>query len=479
MDNSTKKHKFFQRRFINLSLTLFFGLALSILFFFIIYYSKDVNIGIGKVINAVKPFIYGAVIAYLLTPMCNYIENLLKKITKKNGAGSTEKSEAIISAVSILLSMCIAFLAIYVLMSLVIPQFVVSLTLIVDNFDTYYDTVTDWLNNFFKDNDLLHDYAETVTASISSTLDKWLQTELLPNTKTLISNVSSGVLSAFSIVKNLFIGIIVAIYFLNSRKSFAAQARIFTHSLFSEKTANKIVKEVRFTNKMFMGFISGRILDSTIIGCLCFIGFSILDMPYTLLISVIVGVTNIIPFFGPFIGGIPSAFLILMASPVKCLWFIIFIIILQQIDGNIIGPKILGDKTNLSSFWVLFAILFFSGLFGFIGMIIGVPVFAVIYHLAQELIMLGLKRTGYTPSKEDADVSRLNKYLEKKETEDDFENQPEIILHNNNSNTNDNNSNTNDNNKNNNKYNNPGNISKNGNKKLANADAAKQTPDNK
>lgn len=417
-NNSTgRKQKFFQRKFINLSLTLFLGIALSMIFFFIIYYSQSVNLSIGKVINAIKPFIYGAVIAYLLIPMCNYIEKLIKKFILKNKPISDEKKETVISVISIFLSLCIAFLVIYALMSLIIPQFVVSLTLIVDNFDTYYDTLTDWLNDFFKDNDLLHDYAETITVSISSTVEKWLQTELLPNTKSLLTNVSSGVLSAFSIVKNLFIGIIVSIYFLNSRKSFAAQARIFTHAVFKEKTADKIIKEVRFANKMFMGFISGRILDSTIIGCLCFIGFSILDIPYPLLISVIVGVTNIIPFFGPFIGGIPSAFIILMASPVKCLWFVIFIIILQQIDGNIIGPKILGDKTNLNSFWVLFAIMLFSGLFGFMGMIIGVPVFAVIYHLAQELIMMGLKRTGYAPSYEDAEVSMMNKYLEKNESE--------------------------------------------------------------
>ena len=136
-------------------------------------------------------------------------------------------------------------------------------------------------------------------------------------------------------------------------------------------------------------------------------------MPYPLLISVVVGVTNIIPFFGPFIGGIPAGFIILMVSPIKCLWFVIFIVILQQIDGNIIGPKIVGELTNLNSFWVLFAIMVFSGLFGFVGMLVGVPVFAVIYHLAQELIMRGLKRTGYVPTPEDAEVSLLNDYLEK------------------------------------------------------------------
>ena len=176
---------------------------------------------------------------------------------------------------------------------------------------------------------------------------------------------------------------------------------------------------------MFMGFISGRLVDSTIIALLCFIGLSIMRMPYPLLVSVLVGVTNVIPFFGPFIGGIPSAFIILMASPTKCIWFIIFIVILQQIDGNIIGPKILGEMTNLSSFWVLFAIMLFSGLFGFVGMLIGVPVFAVIYHLIQELIMKGMKRTGYVPAPEDAELSKLNEYLANKEQSDKQTDTPE------------------------------------------------------
>lgn len=410
--------KFLQRKYINISLTIFLGLALSLTFFFAIYNARDLNLGFGKLIGALKPFIYGAILAYLLVPVCNFFErNCIHMLS--NTKLPKKKIKKISSISSIVLSFTLASLIIYILLSLIIPQFIVSLSTIVGNFDWYYANITNWINDFFKNNQLLHDYAETITASISSTAEKWLQTELLPNAKTLVSNLSNGVLGAFSIIKNVFIGIIVSIYLLLSRKSFLAQAKICTHAIFKDKIANKIIKEVNYTNKMFMGFISGRLLDSTIIGCLCFIGFTILKIPYPLLISVIVGVTNVIPFFGPFIGGIPAGFIILMASPIKCLWFIIFIVILQQIDGNIIGPKIVGEKINLNSFWVLFAIMLFSGLFGFAGMLVGVPIFAVIYHLIQELVMLGLKRTGYEATPEEAEASFLNEYLEKQQKENE------------------------------------------------------------
>ena len=146
------------------------------------------------------------------------------------------------------------------------------------------------------------------------------------------------------------------------------------------------MKEARYIHKVFGGFIIGKIVDSIIIGILCFLGLSVMNMPYTLLVSVIVGVTNVIPFFGPFIGAIPSALLILLVSPIQCLYFLIFILVLQQFDGNILGPKILGDTTGISSFWVLFSILLFGGLLGFVGMIVGVPIFAVFYRLLGDFI---------------------------------------------------------------------------------------------
>lgn len=416
MDNN--KPKFFNKRLLHISFTLFLGIALSILFFFIVYNAKDVNLGLGKLISAIKPFIYGGIFAYLLVPMCNYFEHLLNRLFIKQFGMEKSKSENISSIISIFLSLCLGILLIYILLSLIIPQLIVSLTMITRNFDTYYDKVSAWVQDLFKNNEFLRNYFETISDNINDAASQWIKNELLPNTTTLISNFSSGLLGAFSIIKNIFIGIIVSIYFLKSRAMFAAQIRIFIHCIFKQKFADRLIEEVKFANKMFMGFISGRIVDSAIIGLICFIGISIMGMPYPLLVSVLVGITNVIPFFGPFIGGIPSAFIILMVSPTKCIWFIIFIVILQQIDGNIIGPKILGEMTNLSSFWVLFSIMLFSGLFGFVGMIVGVPVFAVIYHIAQELIMKGMKRTGYVPTPEDAEISKLNDYLSEQKTSD-------------------------------------------------------------
>ena len=391
------KPKLFERKNLTKSITLFVGLALSILFFFAIFYIGAFNVGLKKFFDSIKPFIYGGVIAYLLVPPCNFFNRIFKKLFAKSKKIKPKTAANLSDIFSIAISFILAVLLIYLLLSLIIPQLVDSISVIVNNFDGYYTRIKDWVNSLFANNQVIHDYIEGITDSVTTTIQTWLKTDILPNAKSLVANVSSGVLSAFSLIKNLFIGIVVSLYFLKSRKSLAKHSKVLVHSLFKEKLANKIIGEFQFANKMFMGFISGRLVDSAIIGVLCFIGLTILKIPYPLLISVIVGVTNIVPFFGPFIGGIPAGFLILVNDPIKCLWFAIFIVILQQIDGNIIGPKIVGEMTNLNSFWVLFSILLFGGMFGFIGMIIGVPVFAVIYHLAQELLEKGKKRTGYVP----------------------------------------------------------------------------------
>ena len=217
----------------------------------------------------------------------------------------------------------------------------------------------------------------------------------------ILGNLSLGVISLLVWLKNLLIGVIVMIYLLNIKDQFVALAKKITYGLFSVEWANRIVREARFIHKVFGGFIIGKIVDSLIIGIMCFVCLSFMKMPYTLLVSVIVGVTNVIPFFGPFIGAIPSAFLILLVSPIQCLYFLIFILLLQQFDGNILGPKILGDSTGVSSFWVLFSILLFGGLFGFVGMIIGVPTFAVIYRLTGDFINSKLKKRKLSVRTED------------------------------------------------------------------------------
>ena len=222
----------------------------------------------------------------------------------------------------------------------------------------------------------------------------------MPNINNIINGVSISLWTTVSVAKDLIIGLIVAVYLMNSRKIFARQAKIVVHAVFPAKkdlspdrmqTADWILYQINILNNYLGGFVKGKLLDSLIIGLICMAFTSVMKMPYAMLISVVIGVTNIIPFFGPFFGAVPTAILILMVSPVKCVYFIIFILVLQQFDGNILGPKILGNSTNLGSFWVLFAILLFGGLFGIVGMVIGVPVFAFIYQLVQEWVRKRIK----------------------------------------------------------------------------------------
>lgn len=222
--------------------------------------------------------------------------------------------------------------------------------------------------------------------------ENWAKTEFLPQTKNIVAGLTSGVIGAVRIVFNVVIGIIISIYVLMSKESFIGQSKKLVYAIFPGKQANAIIHTVHKSNEIFGGFISGKILDSLIIGILCFICLYLMKMPYTVLVSVIVGVTNVIPFFGPYLGAVPSAILIMLANPIQGLYFILFILVLQQVDGNIIGPKILGDSTGLSSFWVVFAILIGGGVFGIPGMIIGVPVFAVIFYIIRNILNYALKR---------------------------------------------------------------------------------------
>lgn len=236
----------------------------------------------------------------------------------------------------------------------------------------------------------------------------------------MINILSTGLLGVVTVLKNSLIGLIVMVYFLNIKDTLSAQSKKIVYSLFPLKQANRIIEEVRFTHSVFGGFITGKLLDSLIIGVICFFCMRLLRMPYVLLVSVIIGVTNVIPFFGPFIGAIPSAFLILLVSPMKCLYFLLFVLVLQQFDGNILGPKILGESTGLPSFWVLFSILLFGGLLGFVGMVIAVPTFAVFYHLTSEYVNRCLEKKALSQSTDDyRDLDYIdeagNEYIERKE----------------------------------------------------------------
>ena len=225
-------------------------------------------------------------------------------------------------------------------------------------------------------------------------MEQWF-TDILPNTVELIKTVSLSVINVFGFLWDFVIGFIISIYVLASKEKFAGQAKKISYAIFEQDTANNVIKNFRFTHQTFIGFLGGKIMDSIIIGLLCFIGTTIMGTPYAALVSVIIGVTNIIPFFGPFLGGVPCAFLVFVVDPLhplNCVYFILFVIILQQFDGNILGPKILGNSTGLTGFWVIFSITFFGGLFGVLGMIIGVPIFAVIYAAIRSAINTLLKK---------------------------------------------------------------------------------------
>ena len=242
---------------------------------------------------------------------------------------------------------------------------------------------------------MLANLINNLSNSFYTQMETWTQDFIQPyisSVMSIVSGVSTSVVKLLRTVYNLLIGLIVACYLLSSRKRFARQSVLIIRSALKPRWADMLLAEVKFVDKMFGGFIDGKLLDSAIIGVLCYIGCVLLRFPNALLVSAIVGITNVIPFFGPFIGAIPSTLLILMESPMKALWFVIFVLALQQLDGNVIGPKILGDRTGLSSFWVLFAIVLFGGLWGIVGMVICVPVFAVIYDIVKKLVRRGLRK---------------------------------------------------------------------------------------
>ena len=365
----------------------FGAIALSIIFFFLIYRFDGFGSAISTLTGILMPFIYGAVIAYLLKPVCNSIENFLRRFIP-------EKMNGLINALSVALTILFGLLLVYALVMMIVPQLITSVTTLYYTAQANITRFMYWANHleFIENNEQIMELLNSAYAALNTNLDTWIKNTLLPSMQNIVSGAAIGVLNVVTVAKNLIIGIIVAVYMLASRKRFVQQGKLVLHSIVRPRWAQLITEEVKYADRMFGGFINGKIMDSAIIGVLCYIGCLIFKFPSALLVSVIIGVTNVIPFFGPFIGAIPATLLILIQNPIKALWFVLFVLVLQQLDGNIIGPKILGNTTGLSSFWVLFAILLFGGLWGFVGMIVGVPLFAVIYDVIKKLVIHGLQR---------------------------------------------------------------------------------------
>lgn len=376
------------KQYLYWGLTAFLVVLAGLISYYIIFHLDNFKSGIDKIIVILMPLIDGTILAYLLTPMLNFIER--KFVAPIFTTFHWKKSAR--RVVSMLLTIAIVFALVYEFFAMVIPQLILSIQSIIVQFPTYIDTIEGWILVRLEDNPEIEKYATGLLDQYSADIEGFVSDKILPQVNAMIMTVSKSVLSILKDMWNLIIGFIISIYLLGSKEKFAAQAKKIVYSMKSTESANRLISNVRFSSKTFSGFFVGKIVDSIIIGILCFIVTSIIGTPFPVLISVIIGVTNIIPFFGPFLGAIPSLLLIVLISPIQALYFLIMIIVLQQVDGNIIGPKILGSSTGLPGFWVIFSITFFGGLMGVLGMIIGVPIFAVFFAFVKSLVETKLEK---------------------------------------------------------------------------------------
>ena len=365
------------KKYLYWGITAFLVLAAEILFYMALSYLPALGKGLSALMRILSPFVWGLVITYLLHPLMKALERsaftpLSRRLYKGKRAFSARRFAR---GLSVLVSEIVLIALIVALFYLILPQLYSSIVMIVDNSPTYIANLTAWVEKTLNGFPELEAYTTEALTNVNTNVFDWVRSTLLPGLGSVVSNVTTGVAYAVKAVYNLIIGIIVSVYILGNIEGSSAGARRFGYSLFGIESAEKLRDLLAFTDKTFMGFINGKLLDSAIIGLICYIVCAILSMPYALLVSVMIGVTNIIPFFGPLIGAVPSA-----------------IIILQQIDGNFIGPKILGNSIGISGFWVMFAIILGAGLFSFWGMLLGVPVFVLIYTAFDKLIVRRLKR---------------------------------------------------------------------------------------
>lgn len=402
------------------ALTAFLVICAGLAVFFIMYRFDAVR-GIGSTIaNILAPFIYGLVMAYLLCPIYNWTVSRCYRLLNK-GIRKFRHDMTIAKGLGSVLALIVIIVVFAGFTWMIIPGLVDSIVNVIDMLPSAMTTLSEWVDVTFRNLPVAKDTMDEWIKYFTQFAMDFARNKILPGTESLAIGISSTLVGAVGVVVDVFVGVIICLYFLNIKEILAAQARKLIIAVCKEETAEEIFKGAEYTNRTFGGFINGKIIDSLIIGVICFIFMSLFGWEYSLLISCIIGITNIIPFFGPFIGAVPSALLLLMVNPMHTLYFLIFILVLQQFDGNILGPKILGETTGLASFWVLFAILVGGGLFGFIGMVLGVPVFAVIYAYCSRGINSRLKRKGFSESLNDYKVDKYRTKERKNKEKDDEE----------------------------------------------------------
>ncbi len=389
-----------------MSLSLFFAAAAFLVFYDTFFASRTLILLFQRFCAALQPVLIGCFIAYLLLPVVSGIDAGLRVSAKRYGLKI--RSGIAIRAMALLVTWLLVTAVSYVLISMILPQVVDSVVQLASNLELYYTKIYGWIVRILEDNPNLAATVEENIKGYYAMFEEWVKETILPGAQSLVAAAAGGIWTVASFAMDLVVGVIVSVYLLFSKESWAAGGRRALKAFFAEERENAILAAVRRADHIFSGFIRGKILDSAIIGVLCLGACLVLKMPYAPLVATIVGVTNVIPFFGPFLGAIPSAALILLVDPLKCVSFILMILVLQQFDGNILGPKILGDSTGLSSFWVIAAILVGGSFFGVAGMFFGVPVFACIYSLYSTLVKTSLEKKGLSTELEDYGTTLLS-----------------------------------------------------------------------
>ncbi|MBQ4090717.1 MAG: AI-2E family transporter [Clostridia bacterium] len=395
------------KRNLHISLIIFLGLALAITYFFLFFGWDTIENMLSTVVGVLRPIIVGAVIAYLLKSTCNGYEGLLAKSLVKSKKRSEFKSRELANVIAVILTYITWFLIFSALIWIVVPQIVDSVSKFIHDLiefaPGYIETLAVWLAKFKEQNPDLAPYIDSAWTALLS----WLESDLVPMLPEIGGSLVLGIVDVVGFIVDFAIGLVISVFMLAGRRKFATKSKLLVYGIFKESHAKAIISEFRFADRMFSGFLEGKIIDSAIVGIIYYIVLELMGIKYAGLLAVICGVTNIVPFFGPFLGAVPSGIIILMAhsdDPIKLLYFIIFVCIVQFLDGNILDPHIVGGNIKISPFCVIFAVLFFGGLWGFAGMLLGVPIFAIIYDIVKRVMKYRFKKIGkYDMMKEHLD----------------------------------------------------------------------------
>ena len=403
-----KRSDWDMRPYLAIGALIFLVFCCCIAVFTVIFKYAALKKACAVILGVLQPILIGAVMGYLFNPLMRRIDEgccdlILPKVKKQ------EKVRHMIRTVSSILTVLIFLTVFGLIIYMIVPALIESIVNLVNTMSANVEHFIAWYEQLSipgKGSGAWESYLLMAAEAIENWFDHTLMPQLpdFAQWRDYLTSITVSAINVVVVLKNVVIGLIVSVSVLMEKERFEGQAKKITFAVLPIKQANALIQIVHKVDQIFGGFIIGKIIDSIIIGIICFIGCSILRMPYTLLISVIIGVTNVIPFFGPLIGAIPCLIIVTITDPLHGLYLLIFVLVLQQVDGNIIGPKILGESTGLSSFWVIFAIMVGSGLFGFTGMLFGVPTFAVIYYLIQRLVAYLLKRRGLPTKTQDYTV---------------------------------------------------------------------------